>query len=102
LRDWYIDEVDMNKESEPVAWITSWVQRYRAGATPTLDRCVSFVKETSVPNPVHTPLYLLGSRSRERELLEKVLQDSYVDGNISLILYNEISDFLAKPEVNKL
>ena len=56
--------IDINKllaepETEPVAWMVEWVQRYRHNDTPIMDRAVSFTKgdAPAVPNPNYTPLY---------------------------------------------
>ena len=56
--------IDINKllaepETEPVAWMVEWVQRYRHNDTPIMDRAVSFTKgdAPAVPNPNYIPLY---------------------------------------------
>jgi hypothetical protein len=54
--------IDINKllaQSEPVAWMVEWVQRYRHNDTPIMDRAVSFTKgdAPAVPNPNYIPLY---------------------------------------------
>ena len=81
------------REQEPVAWITEWVQRYRHNDTPIMDRAVSFTKggAPAVPNPNYIPLYTAPPKFRPLglEIMDVCGSEDYREGFKDGALYAE-------------